>query len=157
MKKYLLAIVTSLMLTHGLYSQTADKQQIATIEKTIKEIQTNISKYKKTEVIKDSLGNSRDVYKDGNELKLVKVYFKDSDADKSVEWYFSNRQLVYCQQNWTDKKTNSPFNNQKYYLNNGHLLAGLVNDKPIDINSEAFKNVEATLPEYGTKMIAETK
>lgn len=156
MKKYLLTILTSFAITQGIYSQT-DKKQIADIEKVTKEIKNNIGKYKKTEELKDSVGNSRYIYKDGNELKLVTIYFQDTDANKNVEWYFTNGQLIYSQQTWTDKKTNKVVDNQKCYLSSGHLITWVKNDKLVDTNSEEFKKVGVDLPVYGTKMFAETK
>ncbi len=155
MKKYLLIILTSFAIIQGVYSQT-DKQQIANIEKATKEIKSNISNYQKTEKIKDSSGN-RYVYKDGNELKLITVYFEDNDANKNVEWYFANGLLIYTQQVWTDRKTNKVVNNEKCYLNSGHLIAWTKDDKLVDVTSDEFKMVSIDLQAYEKELIAQAK
>ena len=155
MKNYILTILTVLAITQGVYSQT-DKQQIIDVEAVTKEIKSNIIKYQKIEKIKDSNSNKY-VYKDGNELKLVTIYFEDNDVNKNVEWYISNGQLIYSHQIWTDNKTNKVVSNEKCYLKSGQLIAWTKDGKPVDTNSEEFKKIGTDLPAYGTELIAQTK
>ena len=155
MKKYFLTIITSFAITQGVHSQIA-QQQIAYIEKETKEIKNNITKYQKIEK-QDSLGNSNCIYKNNGELKLKKVYYQDTDANKNVEWYFANGELIYSQKIWTDKKTNNVIENEKCYLNNNHLIEWTKNGKSVDSTSEEFKRVSADLPAYGISLIAQTK
>jgi len=133
-----------------------DKQQISSIEKEAKEIKGNINKYKKTEKFKDETGNKY-VYKHNNELKFVSVYFEDTDANKTVEWYFTNGQLLYSHKVWTDKKTNKVVTNEKCFLHGGHLVGWTKDDNPVEVTSEEFERISQELIAYGTKLIEESK
>ncbi len=154
MKKYILTALISFAIIEVVYSQT-DKQQIASIEKETKEIQNKVGKYRKTEIFKDSIGNKY-AYKDGNEIKLLTIYYQDTDANKNVEWYFFEEKLIYIQQIWTDKETNKIVDSKKCYLNSGQLIAWVINDKLVDANSEEFKKVKIELGAYGKKLIEQT-
>ena len=155
MKKYILTALISFAIIQVVYSKT-ETEKIANIEKATKEIQNNLGKYLKDEQVKDSTGN-RYVYKDGNELKLITVYYRDTDANKNVEWYFSNGEFIYTQTIWTDKTTNKVINSEKCYLKDGQLIAWKNNDKLLDTSSLDFKSTEAALLAYGKKLIAAEK
>jgi hypothetical protein len=155
MKKYILTALASFAIIQGVYSQT-ETEKIANIEKATKETQNNLGKYLKDEQVKDSTGN-RYVYKEGNELKLITVYYRDTDANKNVEWYFSNGEFIYTQTIWTDKTTNKVINSEKCYLKDGQLIAWINNDKLLDTTSLDFKSTEAALLAYGKKLIAAEK
>ena len=76
MIKHLGAILISLVLIQGVYSQTVE-QQIADIDKIRIEIKSNIDNFQKIESFKDSTGY-RYKYKKDNELKLIMVEYKEA-------------------------------------------------------------------------------
>ena len=75
-----------------------------------------------------------------------------------MEWYFSNGHLIYSQQIWTDIETKEVIDNQKYYLNDQHMIAWIkFENKTVDNASQEFKDMDADLVAYGIKLIEENK
>ncbi len=110
MKTLIFIILTCLVLTPGVHSQTSDgldlvlmandtEQQIRDIDKFRENIKNNISNFRKIEKYKDSL-SYREIYVKDNVLLLVKVQQMDNKIEKNVEWYFLNGQLMYSEVKW---------------------------------------------------------
>jgi len=157
MKRYFVFALASLSLTYGAYSQS-DAQQITDIDKLRQEIKNNISTYQKTVVINDTNGY-RHVYKNGSDLKLIAIEYKDRRdtgkyIDKKVEWYFSNGHLIYCEQVWTDIPTGKIVDDERFYSNDLHLIAWIKSETgKVDATSQEFKDVDAQLVAYGNKLV----
>jgi hypothetical protein len=160
MKRYFVFALASLSLTYGAYSQS-DAQQIDDIDKLRQEIKNNISTYQKTEVECDTTGSTgyRYVYKNGSDLKLIAIEYKDKRdpgkyIDKKVEWYFSNGHLIYCEQVWTDIPTGKIVDDERFYSNDQHLIAWIKSEnEKVDSTSQEFKDVDAQLVAYGNKLV----
>jgi len=145
----------SFILTQGTYAQIYN-QQITDIDKARREIKNNIQNFQKIEKIRDSTG-SRYVYFKEKELQLITVFCEDKNIDKSVEWYFSNGQLIYSEQIWTDTKSSKTIDNEKFYLSNGHLIAWTKENNPVDNTSQEFKDVDVQLFTYAEKIKEDAK
>jgi hypothetical protein len=140
MKKYFFTVLVSVALIHCIYSQT-NSQQLATIDKTTAEIKNNLKNYQKIEKVNDSI-SSKYVYKDDNEVRLMTVSYKEIDVNKTVEWYFSNGEIIHTQQTWTSSLFKTMDSNEKCYFDKGHLIAWTRNNIPADPNSQEFKDLE---------------
>jgi hypothetical protein len=143
------------VLIQGIFAQT-NKQQITDIDKARQEIRNNIQNFQKIEKVRDSTG-SRYVYLKEKELQLITVNYRDKNVDKTVEWYFSNGQLIYSEQVWTEIKSNKTIDNEKFYLSNGHLISWTKEDIIVDNNSQEFMDVDAQLTTYASKLIEDAK
>ena len=160
MKKLLFGIVMILLLNQVAISQVllkSDKEQIADIDQMRQEIKSNLSSYLKTENINDSSGY-RYVYRKDKELKLIMIEYKDRRdqgkyIDKKVVWYFSNGHLIYSEQTWTDIATGELVDNQKFYLNEQHLIAWFKFESgAVENTSQEFIDLAAELVPYGEKL-----
>ncbi len=157
MKKYLIAILTCLVSTFGVYSQTG-RLELADIDKRTIEIKTDLLSYNKFENYKDSSGYTY-LYKKNHELKAVMLEYKDSREpgkyiDKKVEWYFHAGHLIYCETTWTDIVTGLVVGNEKCYLNEKHLIewikTGNYNE---ETDSKDFHDADIALITYGNKLV----
>ncbi len=127
------------------------KQVVSDIDKIIQEIKKNNTSFQKIEKLKDSTGY-RYLYLKGDDLQLVRVFFKDEHIDKKIEWYFSKGQLIYSQQIWKDNTTGKTIDNQKCYLNNEQLITWIKSGSAVDPSTKEFKEVSAGLSAYASKM-----
>lgn len=149
MKKYFLVIVTTLLFTESIYSQSATvpDEVLSGIDEVKEVIKKNIGSYQKKEKFKNSTGYNRAYFK-GQELQLISVYYKDTITEKNVEWYFQHEKLIYSQQLWTDIKTKDTLDYERFYLNNERLIAWLKFNKKVDTASEAFRKVATKMRDY---------
>lgn len=153
-------LVINFVLTQEVYSQARKKQNsllIANIEKTIQETKYNLDSFQKIEKINDT-SSYRQIYKQGKELKLISIENKDMRdsgkyIDKKVEWYFSNGQLIYSEQIWTDITTDKIIDTQKFYLHDQHLISWIkIENKIVDDTSQEFKDFDAEMTAYEIKL-----
>lgn len=165
MKKLLFGAIIILFLYQVVISQVIlkpYKEQIADIDKKRQEIRNNISNYRQTQNHTDSNGYSY-VYKQDTALKLIMIEYKDRRdtgkyIDKKVEWYFSNGHLIYSEQIWTDIATGKLVDNQKFYLDDRHMIAWIKFDnEAIDITSQEFIDIDAKVVLYGKKLMEKNK
>lgn len=155
MKKFLTTIVTCLVLTHGVYSQT-EKEQILKIDKAKLEIINNLNSYQKIEKYKDDISYKYVFLKD-KELKLITLKTNDKNIEKRVSWYFVNEQLIFSEQIWINKESNEIINHEKFYTNNGNLIAWIKTDNTTeDTSSENFKYIDKELSAYAVKLQTES-
>lgn len=152
MKDYLIAILTCLTLI-GEVSAQADKRQISRIDKSRLKIRNNLAGFQKNEQKLNDSTITEYAYAEGKELELVTVYVNDKTIIKNVEWYFLDKHLIYSEQIWTDPSTKNIVDKEKFYLENGHLIAWIKsNNIGVDNTSQAFKQCETKLIAYGEKL-----
>ena len=134
-----------------------DEKKMLDIDKLKENIKNNLSSLKMVEKYKDRFCY-RNAYFNNNDLQLITVCFKDRQIDKNVEWYFIKGQLIYSEQTWTIREAKQVINNEKFYINDRHLIAWLKTDnKPVDKTSQEFKVFESKLVEYGDELIKDNK
>jgi hypothetical protein len=156
MKKYFIAVVIFNSFISGVFAQ-ADPQQISNINKTRKEIKSDVPNFQKIDTIRNSSG-SRDAYSNGKELKLVIITAKDNEhnINKYTEWYFSDGHLIYCEQLWTNNVTGTTINHEKFYLSGTQMIDWIkTGDKHVDALTDGYKKMESTLIAYGEKLETE--
>ena len=125
---------------------------INSIDKSVQDIKTNLSLFKKVEKIDTKDGTSFVFFQD-QEIKLITVKALEPTTEKNVEWYFVDGQLAYCETNWLDTKTKTNVFNEKCYLHNGHLISWANSrDNTIDPSSEKFIKMDADLVANGIKI-----
>jgi len=124
------------------------------IDKLKDQIKSKIQEYQKIEKFKDNTG-SRYLFVKDNQLQMVTVSFKENNIDKNVEWYFSDGQLIYSEQVW--KESDKKINQEKFYLNNNHLIGWLKDGKKVSKRSSEFQTTEGDLVAYGVKLKNELK
>jgi hypothetical protein len=158
MKTLIFTILTSLIFTFGLYSQSSEvfnpllapndtAQQIMDIEKIYNNIKNNIDNFQLIEVFRDSM-SFRDVYLKDNVLQLVKVQFIENKIEKNVGWYFLDSKLMYAESYWINLETKETVSNSKCYFSNLHMISW-INDKiKIDSGTPEFKARETQLINY---------
>ena len=162
MKKVFLTILTFLVLTLGVNSQTSavlnpvliskdTTQQIKNINKICQNIKNNINSYLKIEIFKDSL-SYRNVYLKDNVLQLVKVMYTENNIEKNVDWYFLDEQLICAESIWISLETKKAVDNIKCYFNNLHMIAWIDDNKYIDYKSTEFKARETQLVDYSKRI-----
>lgn len=127
---------------------------LAKIDEIKLSIEHSKASYVKTEKI-DS-GSSKYIYTKNHVLQLVIVDYKEQDIDKKVLWYFSNKQLVYTEQTWTNNVSNKIVDNEKIYLNNGHIIAWLDSqNKEQEADAEKIKAYDVLLAAYADHLVKE--
>jgi hypothetical protein len=151
MKTLFLTAITAFFMFQAAYSQT-EKEQINAIDNAKMAIDNNIGSYQRTETYNDG-GNSKCVFKNGNQLKMVTIDIKDKNIDKKVEWYFANGGLIYSQQVWTNIRTGKIIDNEKTYVNNNQALSWIKNDNvSVGHSSEEFIDMNASLMAYAAQL-----
>jgi hypothetical protein len=84
------------------------------------------------------------------------VDYKEQDIDKMVMWYFLNRQLIYTEQTWTNVVSKKIVDNEKVYLNNGHIIAWLDSqNKEQEADAEKMKAYDVLLAAYADHLVKE--
>src|SRR5258705_5521269 len=109
MKKYLLAITTFLLLSHGVYSQTerklkrntdllvkSDEEQITEIDSLRQNIFSHLDSYNRTKKKEDSTCYTT-IYTDGKELKRMGFYCEEKKSDRKTELFFHRGKLIFIE------------------------------------------------------------
>jgi hypothetical protein len=149
--KAIITFLTSIVLTFSVNAQT-EKQKMQNIDKTIRDIKSNMSTFQKIERVNKPEAYSFVFLKD-KELQLISVKVIEDNLEKNVEWYYVNDVLVYAETLWLDYKTKEVVKNEKMYLDNGHLIAWINPEgKFVDKSSSEFKNVDSTITDYGIQI-----
>ncbi len=105
---------------------------------------------------KTDSSSSKYIYTKNHVLQLVIVDYKEQDIDKKVLWYFSNKQLVYTEQTWTNIVSKKVVDNEKVYLNNGHIIAWLDSqNKEQEADAEKMKAYDVLLAAYADHLVKE--
>ena len=180
MKKYILAIVTVLTLTQNTFSQTnsnieaaleditgfelllrTEEQLITDIEKSTAEIKNNIGSYKK--IVKNgamatSSVGFREIFLKEKDVQLITLNNTNvGGGQQRVEYYYAYGQLIYVEQTKTDFDVVSKKSIEKFYVNNGHLVAWFNSDnKLIDTSSADFKALDSELDAYAMSLKKES-
>ena len=155
MKKHFFFLLAIFSMMQG-FAQS-DSVRIIDIDKTIQEIKNDTTIHM-VEKAKEQGGGYRHAYIKDKELKRTTVYHRDQNTDKSVEWYFSNGQLIYSEQIWTIIKSQKIVDDEKFYLADGHLFAWIkMNGKYVDKDSKQFKGFEDGLEGYIIKLKEDAK
>jgi hypothetical protein len=144
MKKYILTIIFGFLLIQVAVSQTQE-EMISKIDKEKEQINKSIKSFEKVVKTDDSTGY-RYVYLKGNELQLTVATHNDKTKKNKDNWYLYNGRLIYCEivsENYAPKKTVTV---DKYYFDNGSLIAWNTNGIYIDTKSGMFKNAAEGLP-----------
>jgi hypothetical protein len=156
MKKSSIAILIGFAFTL-MACTSAEKKQMLSIDNTKENIKNSIGTFTKVEKFKDETGNRYAYFKD-SVLQLITVYYKEKNVDKNVEWYFSNDQLIYAEQKWTESETGKIVNNEKFYLSGGHLIVWIKTDNTkVDPSSQNFKYFDNKLGVYAEKLKQDNK
>jgi hypothetical protein len=125
--------------------------KIDIIKNSIEQNKATCLKTEKT----DSSG-SKYIYTKNHVLQLVMVDYKEQDIDKKVEWYFSNRTLVYVNQTWTNLISKKIVDNEKVYLNNGHIIAWLDSqNKEQEADADKINAYDLLLAAYADHLVKE--
>jgi hypothetical protein len=133
----------------------ADPKPFEEIQRQCELIKKELSSYKKVIKYKDSTG-TRSVFLKNGELKLTRAEQREPTIDRTVEWYFNNGEIIYCEQKWILRSNNSVFNNEKLYLKDGKLLLWVNSEgKTVDPNSGAFKETAFSLINYSKQLLKE--
>lgn len=141
MKLIMIFIVKSLLF-YGIFFQSEDR--ISNIDKARQEIDAVLESCYKIEKQNDSLG-TRYIYVKDNELQLITFEYKDKKIYKKTEWYFQKGQLIFSEQIVKNNLTNKLADDQKFYVNNNHLLAWFKFESKVDPASAEFKIVDDKL------------
>jgi hypothetical protein len=159
MKKISLLLFASLFVVLNSLSQT-NSTQIKRIDRLVKNIKSNIEFFEKVEVLNNEL-NSKTIYKDGLEIKLITVTalenINEDKVKKEVEWYFLNEKLIYAHQKWINQTSNKIIDEQQSYLNGEEMFSLIKNNTAIKEESNTFKETELGLVAYGKKLIEDNK
>lgn len=133
----------------------ADPKPFEEIQKACDEIRQELPTYKRSVKYRDSTG-TRTAFIKGNELKLTRAEQREETIDRTVEWYFNNGQIIYCEQKWFLRANGKLFNNERLYLKDGKLLLWVNSEgKTVDPNSGAFKETAFALVNYSKQLLKE--
>ena len=153
MNTIFLALTFAFIQTAGL---TQTNNQIADIDKKVKEIKDNINNYK-TEAFKYADSTLKTTYSDKKVVKMIILSYKDNHLDKRTEIFFSNGQMIFHEQIWTDSK-GQIVNDEKSYLADHRLIKWIKTDnKEVDKNSDDFKWWNKKLSESSKSWKKDTK
>lgn len=95
----------------------------------------------------------RTLYFKGKELKVVAVRGKSDKIEKSVQWYFHKRSLLYTETNWSDSTTGRQLFTERTYHNNGDLIAWINSENSfVDSSSPEFNKLDRELRAYATQI-----
>ncbi|MEO8086245.1 MAG: hypothetical protein ABI763_05475 [Bacteroidota bacterium] len=134
---------------------SSDEELIKEINQQKELIDKKMSAYHKVEKVRDSLGY-RNAYFDGKELKLVIVFYRENNLDKTKHWYFQKGKLVYGESTISAIGYGSQ-KDEKLYLDNEHLFWWTIGGIPVDRNSVMFKKSANELGYYSLQLIMENK
>ncbi len=141
--KTIIFILAFLIQSVNLFSQS--DSQITAINKKVFEIKKNIGIYKaEVKNWKDSSNNVRIIYRLKKTVKNCTSWYVDNYKLKKAEWYFSDGFLIYVENTWTEENLQVTLN-EKYYLENGHIIKGIEDRKIMDKNSDYFKFLDKQL------------
>ncbi|CAN5679959.1 hypothetical protein BH11BAC1_BH11BAC1_23450 [soil metagenome] len=133
----------------------SDEELIKEINQQKEHIDQQISAYRKVEKAKDSLGY-RNAYYDEKELKLVTVFYRESNLDKTKRWYFQKGKLVYGESTISTIGYGTQ-KDERLYLDNEHLFWWTIGGNPVDRNSVMFQKSANELGYYSLELIMENK
>jgi len=151
MKTFLLTLAAGLFMAQATYSQTK-QEQMTNIDQKKQDIDNNIGSYQKSMKFKDGT-NSKSVFKDGNELKMVSISIIDENVDKKVQWYFENGKLIYAQVEWTNISTGILVNNQRTYVDNKQAFSWIkAGNVSVSSSSREFKDMDSELMVYAANL-----
>ena len=139
------------------FAQT-DSLQILEINKVKTQIKDSISTYQELDKAEEAGGGYRHAYLKNKELVLTIIYHNEQNIDKYVEWYFSNGQMLYSEQIWTNTKTGKIVDDEKFYFVDGRLFAWIKMDgRHVNKDSRPFKNFDSGLEAYAIKLQADAR
>ena len=139
-------IIILIFLFQSVSAFSQNDKQIASIDSTVLGIKNNIGNYKQ-EIKKweDSSNNIRIIYRLKKTVKYCTFSYNDNNLLKSTYYYFSNGHLIFAETIWTDANLQIVYN-EKYYLENGHLIQWINEDKKIvEKDSKEFKDMDKEL------------
>lgn len=153
MNRHSLLLILAFLCTLS-YSQV-NKKKVEEINQKVAQIRKEMPSLRQSEKYRDSSG-TRVAYLKGNELKVTRAAVKDQLLNRSVEWFFENGQIIYCEQLWTQRSNGATFNNEKLYVNNGKLFYWLTtNGTPHDTISNEWKETSFRLIDYSKTLLKE--
>jgi len=155
MKKYILTFIFGFILIQVVVSQTTE-QKISIIDKHRKEIDDNINNFRMVVRGNDSIGY-RYLYMKNNELQLtIGTYHAPTEKNKD-NWYLYNGKLMFCEIVIKNADKKDSITIDKYYFDNGKLIAWYENGKFLDTNSVKYKNAAAGLPSMEEVLLKDAK
>lgn len=150
MKNNMLFSVSFFLVVATAFSQS---ERTSHIDQTVKKISSSINDYKKTETVYDSV-SQKTVYSKNNVVKLIRVKHIEEGIEKTVSWYFNDKQLIFSEQNWLNIKSDLVIDHEIFYMDNGRLISWInTDDMAVSEESTEFKKTDAALSAYGVMLL----
>ena len=143
--------------THHETTAQADNPQVQQINSYVREVEKNVSSYKRNEEklspaelqkVTDKQWSKIHTYTDGDQLKRMKLYPSDG-SQRTEEFYYKDGNLVFAflEENGLGKENHDAnAKGDKYYFQDGKLIAGIGADgQPININGSEAKQMEGKI------------